>query len=89
MRLADVYHPITIGTVGKIDDTLEDEKTRSRLNGKKSLVFSVFRQSGANSVKVADELVAILQIPKDPKSCRAMLLAKLNIRRDEPAEVPS
>ena len=42
-----------------------------------------------HSVKVADELVAILQIPKDPKSCRAMLLAKLNIRRDDPAEVPS
>lgn len=35
-----------------------------------------------HSVKVADELVAILEIPKDPKSCREMLLAKLNIRRD-------
>lgn len=36
-----------------------------------------------HSRKQADELVAILEIPKDPKSCRAMLLAKLNIRRDD------
>lgn len=38
-----------------------------------------------HSRKVADELVAILEIPKDPKACRAMLLAKLGIRRDEHA----
>lgn len=69
LRLADVYHPITIGTVGKIQDTLEDEKTRSRLNGKKSLVFSVFRQSGANSVKVADDVRAkVTKINEDLKS---------------------
>lgn len=69
LRLADVYHPITIGTVGKIEDTLEDEKTRSRLNGKKSLVFSVFRQSGANSVKVADDVRAkVAKINEDLKS---------------------
>lgn len=36
-----------------------------------------------HSRKVADDLVAILEIPKDPKSCRALLLAKLGIRRDE------
>ena len=34
------------------------------------------------SMKTADDLVGILEIPKDPKSCREMLLAKLNIRRD-------
>lgn len=38
-----------------------------------------------HSRKVADELVATLEIPKDPKSCRALLLAKLGIRRDEHA----
>lgn len=36
-----------------------------------------------HSRKQADELVAILEIPKDPKSCRAMLLEKLNIRRED------
>lgn len=34
-----------------------------------------------HSRKVADELVATLEIPTDPKSCRALLLAKLGIRR--------
>lgn len=38
-----------------------------------------------HSRKVADDLVAILEIPKDPQSCRALLLAKLGIRRDEHA----
>ena len=35
------------------------------------------------SRKVADELVAVLEIPTDPKAARAALLAKLGIRRDE------
>lgn len=37
------------------------------------------------SRKIADELVAVLEIPKDPKAARAALLAKLGIRRDEHA----
>ncbi|WP_258257086.1 hypothetical protein [Pseudomonas chlororaphis] len=31
----------------------------------------------------ADRIVDTLEIPKDPKACRALLLAKLNIRRNE------
>jgi HAE1 family hydrophobic/amphiphilic exporter-1 len=58
LRLADVYHPLTISSVGKIEDSLVDESTRSRLNGKKAINFSIFRQSGANSVKVADDVRA-------------------------------
>jgi len=30
-----------------------------------------------------DRIVDVLEIPKDPKACRAMLLAKLKIRRDD------
>ncbi|WP_414917444.1 hypothetical protein [Pseudomonas sp. IT-P4] len=33
--------------------------------------------------KEVDRIVDTLEIPKDPKACRAMLLAKLNIRRDD------
>lgn len=33
----------------------------------------------------ADRIVDVLEIPKDPKACRAMLLAQLKIRRDEHA----
>ncbi|QLY26351.1 efflux RND transporter permease subunit [Bdellovibrio sp. KM01] len=58
LRLADVYHPVSISTLGKITDTLQDESTRTRLNGKKSVNFAIYRQSGANSVKVADDIRA-------------------------------
>lgn len=34
------------------------------------------------SRKVAEEIVDILEIPRDAKACRALLLAKLGIRRD-------
>ena len=37
------------------------------------------------SRKVAEEIVDILEIPRDAKACRALLLAKLGIRRDEHA----
>lgn len=36
-----------------------------------------------HSRKEVDRIVDTLEIPKDPKACRAMLLAKLNIRRDD------
>ncbi|QLG96549.1 hypothetical protein HZF02_26640 [Pseudomonas yamanorum] len=36
-----------------------------------------------HSRQEADRIVDVLEIPKDPKACRAMLLAKLGIRRDE------
>lgn len=38
-----------------------------------------------HSRKEADRIVDVLEIPKDPKAARAMLLAKLNIRRDDHA----
>ena len=36
-----------------------------------------------HSRKEADRIVDILEIPKDPKAARALLLAKLGIRRDD------
>lgn len=35
-----------------------------------------------HSRKEADRIVEVLEIPKDPKACRAMLLAKMGIRRN-------
>ncbi|MCM8743603.1 replication protein P [Pseudomonas koreensis] len=36
-----------------------------------------------HSRQEAERIVDVLEIPKDPKACRAMLLAKLKIRRDD------
>ena len=69
LRLADVYHPITVASVASITDTLQDETNRSRLNGRKAINFSIYRQSGANSVKVADDVRAkVLKINDDFKN---------------------
>jgi len=46
--------PTAIQDVGTVIDTLEDEKTRSFLNGKQSLFLQVYRQSGANTIAVVD-----------------------------------
>jgi HAE1 family hydrophobic/amphiphilic exporter-1 len=54
LRVADINFPVTVGRLGKITDSLQDEVSRTRLNGKKAVLFNIFRQSGANSVKVAD-----------------------------------
>ena len=48
--------PTTVGDVGKIVDTVEDEKTRAYMNGKKSLFVYVYRQSGANTIAVVDAI---------------------------------
>lgn len=50
--------PVTVASLGKIKDSLQDEKSRTRLNGHKAINFNIFRQSGANSVKVADDVRA-------------------------------
>ncbi len=48
--------PTTISQVGKVIDTVEDERSRAYVNGKKSLFIRVFRQTGANTVAVVDGL---------------------------------
>lgn len=69
LRVADASNGMNIGRLGKIEDTLQDEVSRSRVNGKKALVFNVFRQTGANSVRVADMVAArVEKVNKDLKT---------------------
>lgn len=48
--------PVQIRDVGSVVDTLEDERTRVFVNGKKSLFVYVYRQSGSNTIEVADAI---------------------------------
>ncbi|MCM2278055.1 MAG: efflux RND transporter permease subunit [Oligoflexia bacterium] len=50
--------PVTIDNVGVVEDSLQDEVTRSFLNGKPSLFLNVYRQSGSNTVAVANAVKA-------------------------------
>ena len=60
LRLASISNPVTILQLGEVEDTLQDEVSRTRLNGEKALTFNIYRQSGANSVRVADEARATM-----------------------------
>jgi hydrophobic/amphiphilic exporter-1 (mainly G- bacteria), HAE1 family len=48
--------PVTVSNVGKVVDTVKDEKARGYLNGEPALFIAVYRQSGANTVAVADNI---------------------------------
>ncbi len=69
IRATDMSYPITVGRLSQITNSLQDETSRSRLNGQKAILFNVFRQSGANTVKVADDVIAkITKINDDLKA---------------------
>jgi hydrophobic/amphiphilic exporter-1 (mainly G- bacteria), HAE1 family len=46
--------PVRVGKLGKVVDSLEDEKSRAFVNGNKSIYLNVYRQSGANTIAVVD-----------------------------------
>ncbi len=46
--------PVTVSQIANVTDSLEDETSRTFYNGKKSLFLMVFRQTGANTIGVAD-----------------------------------
>lgn len=45
-----------LSDLGVISDTLEDEVTRSYVNGKKSLFLNVYKQSGSNTLAVTENI---------------------------------
>lgn len=46
--------PTKVSDIGTVVDTLEDEKTRAYLNSQPTIIFQIYKQSGANTVKVAN-----------------------------------
>ena len=72
-------HPTRIGDVARVDDGVEEPKTAASEDGKESVVLSIRKQSGENTVAVVDALRARLgEVEKSlpPGST-------LNIVRDE------
>jgi HAE1 family hydrophobic/amphiphilic exporter-1 len=45
---------VKVSDVGQVVDTIKDETTRAFVNGKRSIFLLVYRQSGANTIAVAD-----------------------------------
>jgi HAE1 family hydrophobic/amphiphilic exporter-1 len=48
--------PVSVGSLGDVKDSVEDEKNRGFLNGKPALFLEARKQSGTNTVAVADGL---------------------------------
>jgi HAE1 family hydrophobic/amphiphilic exporter-1 len=51
--------PVVLSNVATVHEGLEDQKSVAIVNGKKSLFINVYRQSGANTVNVADNVVKV------------------------------
>ncbi len=51
---------VHISHIGKVIDSLEDEETRSRANGRSSIVMTVQKQADANDVAISDAIQDLL-----------------------------
>ena len=49
--------PITVSRLGKVEDTVEEAKTFGYLNGKPAVLVNVYKQSGANTVNVSENIM--------------------------------
>jgi hydrophobic/amphiphilic exporter-1 (mainly G- bacteria), HAE1 family len=56
LRVASSGYALSIGSLAEVKDSLKDEVSRTRLNGEKAVLFNIFRQTGANAVRVADQV---------------------------------
>ena len=64
--------PIRLADLGRVEDSVQDNRTASWYNGKRAIVLAIQRQPGTNTVKVADgvhKLVESLR-PQLPGSVR-------------------
>ena len=48
--------PVRVQDLGKVEDGLEDETARTFTNGKQGIFLYLYRQSGANTIAVADNV---------------------------------
>ena len=76
-------HPTRIGDVARVEDGVEEPKTSATEDGKESVVLSIRKQSGENTVAVVDAIKARLgEVQKSlPPGCQ------LNVVRDESASI--
>jgi len=71
-------NPVRLSQVADISDGLEEEMTRTYVNGKRGLLLQVYRQSGSNTVAVVDQVQK--QIIKINEQIKGQ--GKVNIVRD-------
>ncbi|MBI1369973.1 MAG: MMPL family transporter [Planctomycetes bacterium] len=55
-------HPVRLDDVGKVIDSVENDKTAAWFNGERSITLAIQRQPGTNTVEVTDKVRALLPI---------------------------
>ncbi|MBF0441999.1 MAG: efflux RND transporter permease subunit [Oligoflexales bacterium] len=53
--------PVQVKDIGRVVDSLEEEKSRAFIDGKRSIFLYVYKQSGTNTVAVFDGIVRALE----------------------------
>ena len=68
-----LYRPngqtVRIGDVGRVEDSIEDEESYAQLDGEPGVVLEVRKQSGENTVAVAEQIRAEIESREGNKSC--------------------
>lgn len=72
---------VLLKDIGEVIEGLEDEKTRGTLNGKPALYMEVYKQSGANTVRVSDKVNSRIEIVNEFLKVRS-IDAKVELVRD-------
>lgn len=62
LNFANISNPLKLASISKITDTLEDEVTRTYINGKPGIMVQIYRQSGANTIDVANAVIDKIEI---------------------------
>ena len=67
-RLPVAYRPngqtVHIGDIARVEDSVEDELSYAQLNGKPGVALDIRRQSGENTVEVANSIEAAVEVLK-------------------------
>ncbi|MBX9693616.1 MAG: efflux RND transporter permease subunit [Cyanobacteria bacterium] len=52
--------PVRLGELGKVTDSVENDKVASWYNGKRAIVLAIMRQPGTNTVRIVDAIKEVL-----------------------------
>lgn len=71
-----------VGDIGQVVDTLEDERMRSYINGEPAALINIYKQSGANTVKVSDSVLKLVDKLNEEQSQLKNPIYHVSVVRD-------
>jgi HAE1 family hydrophobic/amphiphilic exporter-1 len=62
LNFANVSHPLKLAAVAEVSEGIQDEVTRTYVNGKPGLMIQIYRQAGANTIDVANGVIKKIEL---------------------------